>query len=285
MRNIFIVLVALGFSFSLFSEGDRPRGNYTSREMGFVGDTSHWWEVPNPPAIEIDPVITSVQLFWLDDQGYICKGNPGTTGQPGSIDLPYPASQELFQRSDSDGNVFISEEELFRFQTQRYPVSTSYDGLGEHLIIFLAHTFRVRTTGQLIEARGAQPSMPLDLMIDETFLVPGYFQPRSALLSLERQNCPLLDEMGVSIPPPPPPISLNGEERREESPQHPSRCLVRANITAQDLVRACQEGRLRGSLGRDGRLIIERPPPRSNLKKPGKKDIAPSKPKKKQRYL
>lgn len=284
MKKI-IVLFVLTFSLSLFGEGDRPHGNFAFRALGFVGDTSHWWEVPNPPVVEVDPVITTVQLFWLDDQGYICKGNPGTTGQPGSIELPYGAASELFNRRDAEGNIYISEDELYYFQTQRYPVSTSYDGLGEHLIIFLAHEFRVRATGQFIGGTSSQPSMPLDLMIDEAYLAPGSFQPRSALLSLERQNCPLLDEMGISIPPPPPPISINGEERREESPQHPSRCLVRANITATDLINACREGRLRGSLGRDGRLIIESPPPKSNLRKPGKKDIAPSKPKKKQRYL
>lgn len=279
-----IVFIFLIFSFPLFGEGDRPRGNYITREMGFVGDTSAWWEVPNVPAtVSVDPIVTSVNLFWLDTEGYICKGNPGTSGRLGFIELPYPAWQQLYDRRDSDGNIFVSQEELLLFQTQRYPVSPSYTGIGEHLIIANAYYFRVRDTGQVIGSLHTESSMPLDLLVDETFLVPGYVQFRSARFSITHENCPFLESLGLAIPPPP---SI-GSEARPEPAQDSTRCLVRANITAQDLAKACEEGRLRGSFRGEGRLIIEEPPKRQkhDLKKPGRKELSPGKPKKKPKYL
>lgn len=276
MRRMVFFLLLL-FPMILFAEGER-RGHYAPRELGFVGDTSTWWEVLDPPlSIGVDPVWTIVHLFWLDEQGTICKGNPGVNGQPGWVDINYPAWEELDSHREADGNVYLDEEELLYFQTRRYPIPQNYGGLGEHLLLFRALEFRIRSNGLVAQTLNTELSLPIDIFLDETYVVPGYVQARSARFSSLHPRCPLLDELGLPVPEPP---SFSGGQTGPA--QDSTRCLTRSNVTAEDLIKVCQEGLLRGKLGKGGRLYRVTRETRGPLKKPGMKEMKKGK---KQKYL
>ena len=104
-----------------------------------------WWSVVDDQSlIEIDPMGGYIFLYWVDEDGNACHGNPGTSGQPG----PFVVS--AFREGAYDAgrdNIIISKQELDQFQIIPFDLG-SYSAEGLHFAQFTNTIWRSRDSSQ-----------------------------------------------------------------------------------------------------------------------------------------
>lgn len=203
----------------------------------------------NPPqgqTFDFDPLTGPVRLYWLDDDGNICSGDPGESGQPGSVEFSPSNWADAMGRRDES----ISAEELASYQ--RFNISINdFTGTGTHFLQFVTNLFRSRDNGNVFQSpSGLILSLPQDISLQNRTANPASFRPQ--YIFSERHPCFAQDNENLMLPSAS--LTLEGQPA-----QHSSKCQRRQNVTATALVQACAEGRLEGSFS-EGFLRI-RPAP------------------------
>ncbi len=111
---------------------------------------SGWWSnVQDKSAISVDPIGGYQFVYWLDDAGNVCHGNPGSNGQPGPvvINAYKPQAYALAGNGSS-----ITTAQLNAFQ--KIPVFlNNYAGSGLHFAQFYNTLWRTRANGKTYQIR------------------------------------------------------------------------------------------------------------------------------------
>ncbi len=212
------------------------------REQGIRVNLSNFWQnAPPGQDIGMDPISDALHLYWLDSDGNICRGNPGVTGQPGSMVFYYSPSIIIEVREKERSGETITLDDLRRLQEDTFQIN-GY-GTGSHVLQYTAYFWRARANGEVFEDITApRGSLPVDISLGEDYISPAYVRPVYAFGDRHFGYF----ETGLPVP-------ATGLEPAEG--QHPTKCRVRQEITASDFIRASSEGRLDGSLF-DGYLRI-----------------------------
>jgi len=163
---------------------------------------SGWW-TNAPDVIERDPIGGYQLVYWVDDAGNACHGDPGRNGQvgPASMNAFKPKAYELADNSSS-----ITEEQLKAFQ--EIPVSLdNYSGSGLHFVQFLSTIWRNRSDGSTYRVRPLDAAVSIPTITEigsKACIAPVAFRfPMTAFL------------------PSPDPVT-------SQDSQDPNRCKVRA---------------------------------------------------------
>lgn len=110
---------------------------------------SGWWtNVPDKSKVEIDPMGGYQFVYWVDDAGNACHGDPGRNGQagPAVITAYKPKAYELAANQSS-----ITEEQLKTFQEITVSFD-NYSGSGLHFVQFNNTFWRSRSDGNTFKA-------------------------------------------------------------------------------------------------------------------------------------
>ncbi len=163
---------------------------------------SGWWSnMQDKPSIEVDPLGGSRFVYWVDDAGNVCHGNPGSNGQPGPAVITTYKPQAY--ASAVNGSV-ITAEQLKAFQ--EIPASfDNYAGSGLHFVQFYNTLWRQRADGKTYQLRSpGMSSIPNVIEVgSKSCVAPVAF--RSAMMAF------------LPLPFPPPAAT-----------QSPDKCQVRA---------------------------------------------------------
>ncbi|MES1157197.1 MAG: hypothetical protein ABUL73_05405 [Alphaproteobacteria bacterium] len=105
---------------------------------------SGWWT--NPPAqIDHDPFGGYVFVYWIDNLGNVCSGDPGVSGQVGPAVIP---AQTPAASAAIAANAPITQAQLTTFQ--EIPISYAhYSASGLHFVQFYSTAFRMRADGSI----------------------------------------------------------------------------------------------------------------------------------------
>jgi hypothetical protein len=109
-------------------------------------DLTRWWsDVPpeDTANIQIDPVGGWIFLYWIDDDGVVCHGEPGVSGWPGPLALF--ASNVRVRRGDTIPASMLPSLQQIEFSPG------SYDAPGPHLAQFGNAIWRSRRTGERVD--------------------------------------------------------------------------------------------------------------------------------------
>lgn len=207
------------------------------RSQGLTINLKDWWkDVATSVEIGVDPLGGAIYLFWLDDEGNICHGDPGTTGQPGLVLIMPSNFGELRTLRRSDATITI--EELARLRNDTYDIGL-YTGQGMHFVIYRNQIWRERSVGMVFEDfANIQSSYPIDVNLSD-YITPNYLLP-NAMLRLNNYNCSLTEYGTLAVPD----SGIGGAV----SGQHPTKCLHKQSITGRSIAEACRSGRLTGGL-------------------------------------
>ncbi len=205
------------------------------RENGLIIDITRWFEeLPPGLKITIDPAGGILKVYWLDEDGNICHGEPGISGQPGTVTISDPDASEILNDMYDKGQT-MSKLVLDLYQKTRHYDFSGYDGTGSHLMHFEPFMWRIRSDEKLSKGK-ADISLPADLELTATKIRPVSFTPYSAY----RKDSSCVYAMvhaGISPMPSPP----------ERGPkQNPDKCKVKSKLKAKALINACLADRLEG---------------------------------------
>jgi hypothetical protein len=200
-----------------------------TRETGFTVDLDQWWIRYGPGrTITNDPVAGWLHLFWLDEDGNICRGDPGVSGRPGAewiIRTRYSEIDRFVDRS-------IDEAQLATLRRDTYSLDR-YSAQGPHLAQWRAEYTRNRSTGIVSLISGAlYYSMPVEITLGPSSVSPSVLRPAFD------PDCPLNSVLGLPLP----------GDVTTSSGQHPTKCLRRSYVPADRLIQSCREGRLTGGV-------------------------------------
>lgn len=111
---------------------------------------SGWWSnVSDKPSIEVDPMGGYRFVYWVDDGGNVCHGNPGVNGQPGPAVITTYKPQAY---SAAVSGAVITTEQLNAFQEIPAPYD-NYSGSGLHFVQFYNTLWRNRADGKTYQLR------------------------------------------------------------------------------------------------------------------------------------
>lgn len=157
--NVYVLLVL-----SLLAGGCTTTAFLTEAALDRCGTNTVYlnrWQanIPDKPTIDNDPVGGYLLVYWVDDAGNACHGEPGANGQtgPAQIRAYRPQLDTLAARGSP-----ITEEQLKTFQ--EIPVSFDhYAGSGLHFVQFYNTFARSRADGTILDTRqhGAAVSIPM----------------------------------------------------------------------------------------------------------------------------
>lgn len=107
--------------------------------------------VADPAAVENDPIGGYQLVYWVDDAGNACHGDPGRNGQPGPAAIVGYRSQA---RAAAQTQAVITPEQLRQFQ--EIPLSLAYySGSGPHFAQFYNTIWRSRADGTTFQSNSA----------------------------------------------------------------------------------------------------------------------------------
>ena len=165
---------------------------------------------------EIDPIGGYLFLYWVDDQGNACHGQPGVSGQPGAIYV------DAFQQQAYDlanQKATITTTQLVEFQKIPYRVDSyvsAAQASGLHFVQYGNVMWRSRKDGSAFIYRGTVDfSIPLIISVHTTHTLFPYHP--------DKQNNTCTSE-AVPLP------SIPGTPG-----QDPNRCGVRAFPSAESM--------------------------------------------------
>jgi hypothetical protein len=150
-----------------------------------------WYLIREPEAENIiDPIGGYIYLYWIDEGGNVCHGEPGVSGQPGPVQLlgwteeAYTAAKEF---------VVVSANQLNDLQTIPFDLG-SYSAGGLHFAQFSNWYWRARESGQTFSDPGSfLHSIPEVVSLDGEF----------CLLPILAQNYPdCMRGVGLQAPDP-----------------------------------------------------------------------------------
>lgn len=113
----------------------------------FMGD---WWtRVPASPPVQNDPMGGYQFVYWVDNAGNVCHGDPGRNGQVGPAVV---AAQLPAARNAAAAQAVITPQQLEAFQ--KIPVAfANYSASGPHFAQFNNTLWRGRADGKTFSTR------------------------------------------------------------------------------------------------------------------------------------
>jgi hypothetical protein len=119
---------------------------------------------------QYDPIGGYLFLYWLDDQGNVCSGQPGVSGQPGAV---YVSAFKQQARDLANTGATITSSQMMDFQKIPYRVASymaSTQASGYHFVQYGNNLIRTRDDGKVyrISAGGLAFSVPLMISLDTT---------------------------------------------------------------------------------------------------------------------
>jgi hypothetical protein len=137
----FQAVLVITFIFNISCDNQCPLNKVTL--------TNFWHETTNQ-TIGMDPIGGYIFLYWVDNNGNACHGEPGVSGQPGPVVIK-AFSQQAYDAAQS--NSFISEEQMKQFQEFIY-ANEKYHVPGYHFAQFDNIIWRNRADGKVFMDRG-----------------------------------------------------------------------------------------------------------------------------------
>lgn len=172
---IFIIMLSLAVTSS--SCGGQNMQELVRAVMGTCGEhtvflNSWYLNVEDESNIDLDPIGGYLYLYWIDENGYVCHGVPGVSGQPGPeiivawVDESYTAIEEY---------AVISLSQLDDMQVIPFELG-SYSGEGMHFAQFANWKWRGREDGKVFSAPlGFHYAVPDIVSLNSEFcLLPVY---------------------------------------------------------------------------------------------------------------
>lgn len=206
---LLLVLVSLAISVSGCdgeNQKDLIRALIASCGDRTVFLNSWWSNVDNQSLIEVDPMGGYIFLYWIDEDGNACHGEPGVSGQPG----PFVVSvfdEGAFSAGREGAEISVTQ--LKRFQFIPFNLG-SYTSGGMHFAQFSNTIWRERESGSAWENRSN-----LNFAIPEIVSLDLEF----CLVPINASGQP---ECGPTMLLPLPSIHLS-----DEPDQHPDMCSTR----------------------------------------------------------
>jgi len=119
---------------------------------------------------DYDPIGGYLFLYWLDDHGNVCSGQPGVSGQPGAVYVS-AFKQQAWDVANTDTTITISQMVDFQkipYRISSYIANTQASGL--HFVQFGNRLIRTRADGKVhrFGSDGLVFSVPLLISIDTT---------------------------------------------------------------------------------------------------------------------
>ena len=119
---------------------------------------------------QYDPMGGYLFLYWLDDKGNVCSGQPGVSGQPGAI---YVAAFKQQAWDLANTEAMITSSQMLDFQKIPYRVAsyiTSTQASGLHFVQYGNRLIRIREDGKVYRLGGGELtfSVPLIMSTDTT---------------------------------------------------------------------------------------------------------------------
>lgn len=168
---------------------------------------SGWWSnVSTDP--DLDPIGGALLIYWVDEDGNACHGTPGTSGQPGPIEL---TAFDPGAATASTANLPVTTAQLEDFQEIPFSV-TPYAAPGLHFVQHANYFWRLRTDGKAYRMN-IQFSVPAVVSMDrDSFCV-------SAVQATDEECA-----MTLALP-------LLGSLIGSGPEQHPTKCKTRSKPT------------------------------------------------------
>jgi hypothetical protein len=177
---------------------------------GCISLTQYYARVPSTTPIGVDPIGGFALFFWVDPDGIVCHGAPGSSGQPGPavIEAAKPAAVQ-----DSKTNTVVVSTQLLVYQLIPYSLTEylSSGATGYHLFQFDNVLWRDRSNGEAFRDL-AKHYYSVPQAIDVGSL-PMTLRPE---LAWGQTDC----DIGEFIALP--------DAGRESSGQHPTQCRTKA---------------------------------------------------------
>lgn len=157
---------------------------------------SSWYaNVEDQSQIQIDPIGGYIFLYWTDEDGNACHGEPGVTGQPGPFVIP--AYHQVAQ-SAGIGNDIVTNDQMEDLQVIPFNI-TGYPAKGMHFVQFDNVLWRMRQDGHAFrDGVSHHFSIPGIVSLDYEFcLAPVYafgITECASTLMMPLPNIPLPDE-------------------------------------------------------------------------------------------
>lgn len=171
-----------------------------------------WWSnVDDQSQIEMDPMGGYIYLYWIDEDGCVCHGDPGVSGQPGP-ELVLAFIGDVYDIAYEHAE--ISSSQLDQFQVIPFDLG-SYTAEGLHFTQFANWFWRIRDDGKVFrDTPNSRYSIPEIVSLNVEFcLFPiyAYGQPECG----QSRGMPI--PSGV--------ILLDG--LLDGPDQHPDKCMKR----------------------------------------------------------
>ncbi len=165
---------------------------------------------------EIDPIGGYLFLYWIDDKGNVCHGQPGVSGQPGAVYVN-AFQQQAYDLSIQQANITTTQLVDFQkipYRFDSYVSEAQVSGL--HFVQYGNVLWRSRKDGSAFRYTGTiYFSVPLIISVDTTHTLFPYFPDKQRVCNSE------------TLPLPPLPTTKLGQD--------PNMCAVRTFPTADSM--------------------------------------------------
>jgi len=170
-----------------------------------------WWSnVDDQSQIEMDPMGGYIYLYWIDEDGCVCHGDPGVSGQPGP-ELVLAFIVDVYDIANEYAE--ISPSQLDQFQVIPFDLG-SYAAEGLHFAQFANWFWRIRDDGKVFrDTPNSRSSIPEIVSLNMEF----------CLLPIYAYGQPGCQSIGMPIPSPSDLILILSDG----SGQHPDKCMKR----------------------------------------------------------
>lgn len=169
-----------------------PGGGNTISLGGFWFNTEGGGVSPADRIAETgDPMGGFLFLYWIDDKGNVCHGQPGVSGQPGPV---YVNAFQLQANSIAQQGTPITTTQLQDFQKIPYDIAAyvaNTQASGLHFVQYGNILWRARSDGSTSRfADWIHFSVPLIMSVDTTNTIFPYF-PADRNVCSKNQGVPL----------------------------------------------------------------------------------------------
>lgn len=151
---------------------------------------------------EIDPMGGYLFLYWIDDKGNVCHGQPGVSGQPGPVYVN-AFQQQAYDLSKQNANITTTQQVDFQkipYRVDSYVSGTQASGL--HFVQYGNVMWRDRKDGSASIYNGTVFfSVPLIISVDNTQTLFPYYPDKQNICNSETLPLPSYPTTGLGQDP------------------------------------------------------------------------------------
>jgi hypothetical protein len=151
---------------------------------------------------EIDPIGGYLFLYWVDNQGNVCHGQPGVSGQPGAIYVN-AFQQQAYDLSTNSANITpaqLVDLQKIPYRFDSYVSGTQASGL--HFVQYGNVMWRSRADGTASRYKGTVFfSVPLIISVDTTHTLFPYYPDKQNICNSETLPLPSFPTTGPAQDP------------------------------------------------------------------------------------